>query len=234
MYADVQTLYETTLKQNPACWMFHNNLGILLTNRGRFDEAIKHFQDALKVYPDYADAHLNLGVALARLGRMEEAITSFQKALKINPDYIKAHGNLANALKRQGRIEEAIAHYRRALEINSDDLQALNNLAWLRDLSEFEISRRRRSGRTGPKGIPLVEWPGADDSRYLGRGVCRGGTISRGPASGSQIARFGEATEQQDACRKRAGENPTLRGSNSLPRTFARLFDARRLKPSLS
>ena len=44
--------------------MFHNNLGNLLTDQKRFDEAIEHFQDALRVRPDYADAHLNLGVAL--------------------------------------------------------------------------------------------------------------------------------------------------------------------------
>jgi len=59
------------------------------------DEAIAHFQKALQVKPDNAEAHINLGNALYQNGRREEAIVHFQKALEITPGYAEAMNNLA-------------------------------------------------------------------------------------------------------------------------------------------
>ena len=42
-----------------------NNLGIALAAQGRVDEAIQHFDRALRLNPDDAKAHNNLGKALA-------------------------------------------------------------------------------------------------------------------------------------------------------------------------
>ena len=61
-----------------------------LLQKGRVDEAIAHYQKALQIKPDYAEAHYNLGIALQQKGRMDEAITHYQKALEIKPDYAKA------------------------------------------------------------------------------------------------------------------------------------------------
>ena len=64
MYADIETLYRTTIAANPDCWMAHNNLGLLLAGSGQFDEAIVEYRKALEIKPDYAAAHNNLGNAL--------------------------------------------------------------------------------------------------------------------------------------------------------------------------
>jgi tetratricopeptide (TPR) repeat protein len=82
------------------------------------DEAIAHYQKALQINPDYAEAHYNLGDALIRRGSANEAIAHFQKALEIDPDYAGAHINLGNALLQKGRVDEAITHYQKALQIN--------------------------------------------------------------------------------------------------------------------
>ncbi len=57
----------------------HNNLGLALQSRGRFEEAIASFGKALQIKPDYAEAHNNLGAALKYQGRLEEAIASLQQ-----------------------------------------------------------------------------------------------------------------------------------------------------------
>ena len=49
--------------------MANNNLGVLLANKGQTDEAISHYQDALRLKPDHAEAHNNLACLL----RMNEA-----------------------------------------------------------------------------------------------------------------------------------------------------------------
>ena len=72
------------------------------------DEAITHYQKALQIKPDYAEAHINLGNALLKKGGVDEAISHYQKALQINPDYAEAHINLGNALIKKGSVDEAI------------------------------------------------------------------------------------------------------------------------------
>ena len=66
MYADIETLYRTTVDRNPDCWMAHDNLGRALADRGQVDEAIAHYRKALEIKPDYAEAHNNLGTGVGR------------------------------------------------------------------------------------------------------------------------------------------------------------------------
>ncbi|MGB7566241.1 MAG: tetratricopeptide repeat protein [Chitinivibrionales bacterium] len=128
MYADAETLYMTTIRKNPDCWMAHNNLGLLLASSGRTSEAIFHYRAALETNPNYAQAHNNLGLLLAEAGRTDEAILHYQKALEINPNSAEVHANLGIVLTNAGRTDEAIEHYEKALEINPNYAKAHNNL----------------------------------------------------------------------------------------------------------
>ena len=67
MYGNIETLWRTTLARNPGCWMAHNNLGIVLFEKGQLDEAIAHYRRTLQMQPNFWDADYNLGSAL--LGR---------------------------------------------------------------------------------------------------------------------------------------------------------------------
>ena len=103
-WKDNETLWSHTLACTSRNPLAHYNLGVALAGRGRFDEAIAHFQKALEIKPDYAEAHANLGAALAGRGRVDEAIAHYQKALEIKPDYAEAHCNLGSASRpRAGR-----------------------------------------------------------------------------------------------------------------------------------
>jgi tetratricopeptide (TPR) repeat protein len=57
------------------------------------DEAIQHYERAIQLDPDYANAHFNLGLALAGQGRAAEAEQHFEQALKLAID----QGNTALA-----------------------------------------------------------------------------------------------------------------------------------------
>ncbi len=128
MYADAETCYRTTLDRNPNCWMAHNNLGLVLADRGQLDQAIAQYQVALKIQPDYAEAHNNLGNALADRGQFDEAIAHYRRALQINPRDVEAVYNLGAALADCGQLDEAIAQYWKALAIKPDYVAAHNNL----------------------------------------------------------------------------------------------------------
>ena len=59
------------------------------------DEAIVHYQKAVQIAPDSAEAHINLGNALLTMGNVAEAIPHFEKALKITPNSAEVQNDLA-------------------------------------------------------------------------------------------------------------------------------------------
>jgi tetratricopeptide (TPR) repeat protein len=129
VYRDQEALWRDTIAKNPAAWMAHNNLGLLLFARGDAEEAMAHYRAALAVKPDDAFAANNLGRTLAAGGRMDEAIAQFRRALGAEPRNAEAHNNLGNALAAQSHFEEAAREYRSALEIRPRYADAHNNLA---------------------------------------------------------------------------------------------------------
>ncbi len=67
-YADAETLYRATLARNPASWMAHTNLGVVLAETpSRLPEAIAEYRAALRLKPDDAQTHADLGNALAQM-----------------------------------------------------------------------------------------------------------------------------------------------------------------------
>src|SRR5206468_1115478 len=53
MYANVETLWRTTIARDPDSWFAHYNLGTYLADNNRIEEAISHFQTALNISPDF-------------------------------------------------------------------------------------------------------------------------------------------------------------------------------------
>jgi tetratricopeptide (TPR) repeat protein len=139
MYSDVETLYQTTIRKNPDCWMAHYNFGLMLAKMGRTDEATAHFQKTLELNPKHAKAHNNLGLLFANLGRTDEAMAHYQKALELEPKNAEAHNNLAILLVKMGRTDEAMAHFQKALELNPNYADAHSNLGnLLTNMGQFD------------------------------------------------------------------------------------------------
>ena len=122
------TLFEHTLQVTSNNSQIHNNLGNVLTKKGRLQEAILHYTKALEINPNYAAAHSNLGVALADQGRFGEAIKHYSAALLLNPNSPETLNNLGVARYNQGDVPGAIENYMRALQLKPDYAEAHNNL----------------------------------------------------------------------------------------------------------
>jgi tetratricopeptide (TPR) repeat protein len=128
VYADRETLWRDTLVKNPDCWMAHNNLGGLLGEKDRNEEAIAHFLAAMRIKKDDASIPYNLGLTLKKIGRSDEAMAYYLDALHIDPKYAEVHNNLALALAEKGRIDEAIQHFREAVRLKPVSATSRNNL----------------------------------------------------------------------------------------------------------
>jgi Flp pilus assembly protein TadD len=137
------TLFNHTLRATSNNSQIHNNLGNVLTQKGKLQEAILHYTEALEINPNYAEAHINLGVVLAEQGRLEEAIKHYSAALQLKPDSADLHNNLGVALYRRGDIPGAMRNYLAAVQLKPNSAEAHNNLgnalAQLGKLVEAEV-----------------------------------------------------------------------------------------------
>jgi tetratricopeptide (TPR) repeat protein len=110
----------------------HYFLGSKLMNSGHGSEAIGHFEDALRVRPNYPEAHNDLGILFAKMpGRSADAVSHFEVALRLDPKLAQAHRNLGMLLSSvPGRTNEAIAHLEAAQRIQPDPelLQMIHRL----------------------------------------------------------------------------------------------------------
>lgn len=98
---------------------------------GRIDDAVAHYERALFLRPDHADAHNNLGSALLSQGKADDAAAHFGRALALDPDHAAAHNNLGTVFRDEGRFADAMAHYERAIAIRPDYTVAHFNRAEL-------------------------------------------------------------------------------------------------------
>jgi protein O-mannosyl-transferase len=131
-WKDSETLLEHSLAVTGSHEVPLTFLGTALAQKGQIEEAIRQYQAALRLNPDFAPAHTELGSTLVRKGQVDQAIVHFQEALRIEPGYTVVHFNLGNAFLEKGQTDEAIREYqealRRRLWLSLDDPNLHNNL----------------------------------------------------------------------------------------------------------
>lgn len=128
MYANIETLWRTTISRNPGSWLAHLDLAGAFLEKGQLAEAVTQYQETLKINPNYAPAYCGRGMALSQTGYWDAALADYQHALQINPDYADAHLNLGNALFQKGNMDGAIVQYREVLKLNPHRAEPHNNL----------------------------------------------------------------------------------------------------------
>ena len=101
VWQDADTLWSDAVSKSPQHVRAHNNWGLAVAGLGRHQEAVGHYQQALRIEPDLAEAHNNWGSALAIQRRLPEAAEQYRRALRLKPDFSAARNNLR-------RIEELL------------------------------------------------------------------------------------------------------------------------------
>ena len=97
---------------------------------GKADDALVHYDRAVKKLPAEAGTHFDRGAALYALSRFDEAGEEFLRATEAKEPALKASAfyNLGNAFFKKEKFKEAVSAYTRTLGLKPDDKQAKWNL----------------------------------------------------------------------------------------------------------
>lgn len=108
---------------------FNFEFGNSLARRGLWEEAVKNYQRAIALKPNWAEVYSNLGSVRSQQGQEAEAIQYYQKAIELNPDLPQPHLYLGHIFYNQGGVEQAIYHYQQSIKLKPDYTDSYANLA---------------------------------------------------------------------------------------------------------
>lgn len=86
--------------------------------KGKYNEALKAYDKAIELKPDYVEAWYNKGVVLDNLGRHDEALKAYDKAIVLKPDFARAWYNRACVYSVKGEKEKALSDLKKAIELD--------------------------------------------------------------------------------------------------------------------
>ncbi|MEO5697120.1 MAG: tetratricopeptide repeat protein [Burkholderiaceae bacterium] len=87
------------------------NLGAMLCDHARCDDAVTLYEQALQHCADEPLIHFNRAIALEDQGRDREAVSSYERCLALSPEVADAHYNIGCLLDKLGDRLGAVRHF---------------------------------------------------------------------------------------------------------------------------
>lgn len=98
--------------------------GNAIEETGQLQEALRCYDAAISLAPNFARAHMNRGNILLARGDNEGALSAYQKATDLDPTYAAAYYNAGNAYAQLERHEAARTAYEKAIELKPQFVDA--------------------------------------------------------------------------------------------------------------
>jgi Flp pilus assembly protein TadD len=167
----VQSL-RRAVELDPGLAKAHDSLGLCYEALGRFDEAERSWQEAIRLESGQPTRSpwpsLNLGVMLTRLDRLDAAEARFRESIACDPKFALAHYQLGLALEKRGRTADAVAELEESARLDPTSTEAPYALARVyrragddtkadRALQRFEELKKARDERTRRKTTSAPE-----------------------------------------------------------------------------
>jgi TolB-like protein/Tfp pilus assembly protein PilF len=141
---------------------------VVQRTKASIEGAVREFEKAITLDPDYALAHAELSIAILLLNfygdltvteAIARAIPHTERAMALDPNLAETHAATGFLLWLQQDLEEALSHYRRAIEINPNYSSAYLWMQFaLRDLGRYEelFSAEEAAYTLDPRSIPAI------------------------------------------------------------------------------
>jgi len=115
----------------------YNYAGTCHQEMGQLEEALKHYDIAVKKDPSNGTYYYNRGIVKSKLEKLEEAVEDYNKALEyIIETQLQFNTKFSKGicLRRLGKLDASIKELQEAVSLKGDKASAHNNLG----LSYFE------------------------------------------------------------------------------------------------
>jgi len=126
-----ENLYRHLIVLIPEFWQLYYNLGLLLFEEDRCEEALEVYEKAVSLPNSDNDLLFNFAICQKKLGLYEEAVTTYEQALALDADDTESHYNRAGCLMALERFADALSAYQTVISLAPEHLPALNNQAYL-------------------------------------------------------------------------------------------------------
>jgi len=143
---------------SPANGNFLFNLANVYRQTNMIDEAIEHYQNALKHTSNKRSVYINYGIALKEKGRYDQALSVFQEILKDHANDMQAYLNIGNVFTEMGQYTSAMAYYEKVIQLQPKNHEAHRNKASLL-LTQGNLK----------EGFNIYEWRWIQNETFLQR-----------------------------------------------------------------
>jgi len=123
-YSDAIKYLSFSIIQNSKFADSFNNRGIAYAENSNFDQAIKDYDQSIKLKENNFDAYLNKGIALKNIFRFKEAINHFNISLKLRPNDAKVYYNSGNVFLELNNFNKALELYNKAILLQKNYSEA--------------------------------------------------------------------------------------------------------------
>jgi len=114
---------EEAIRLNPTEPTLYYNVGVMNMEQKKLDEAIKYFEKAIELQPDYSDAYNNIGAAIIEktnpiIEEMNKSLSDFNKYDKLQAQQFEIY-------------KQALPYYEKAYELNNSNISVIQTLLGL-------------------------------------------------------------------------------------------------------
>lgn len=128
------SLWTDNVRKSPGKAGAYLARGVAYNNNGQSDLAIRDFDRAIFLQPNYVRAYNNRAVAYQMNGDLRHAIDDYDKVISINPNFVTAYSNRGAAYQQLGETDKALSDYTSAIGIDPTYESAYGNRAVLYNL----------------------------------------------------------------------------------------------------
>jgi len=127
-FQNPESLWRDNVQKNPHASMAWANLADAVSQRQNLEEAIRDYQQSIKLDPGNNNVRESLAQVLNQTGRSAEAEAELRTVLAAQPNSAHLHNNMGALLLARGDFVEAVTHFQLAVKLAPGNEQAHYNL----------------------------------------------------------------------------------------------------------
>ena len=136
----------------------HFDAAAELEEKGRLEEAIAEYDEAVRISPQYVVAYSNRATIYHELGQYQQAVESYNQAIAVNPNFNVLYNNRASSYYSLGEYELAVLDLNRFIDFEPNNPEGYVARATVYD----QLGREAEARNDAVQAVEL----GADPARF--------------------------------------------------------------------